>query len=206
MKRFAAFDAEDHEKYIQVFVPAVDELNLHYKEIRDARKELFKWDVLMPNWLSYEIDLGLSRCDDPVDWSCNQSHLGPEEGHFNYTDDSDNGEDFRSIQGSDDDHDSENNHGSDDDGDGSDGSSESGSESNMSGSEDDDLEGDDNSESDREVGIDDEGHDGEGSSGQSADPSSELPVEHATQDGEEDHALIDRSHESPSVTVGESGQ
>jgi hypothetical protein len=75
-----AFETRDHGKFAEYFIYAVDELDEEYLEIREARKQLFKGDILALNQLGCDIDVDFSRCDEKVVWSINEPFIGPEEG------------------------------------------------------------------------------------------------------------------------------
>lgn len=70
------FESQDFTSFVEVFNFVCDDLDAQYLEIRRARKELFAWDIEIDK--GCEIDLGLNRCDEMVDWAVNEPTLFPE--------------------------------------------------------------------------------------------------------------------------------
>jgi hypothetical protein len=146
-----AFEARSWGKFTEYFKSAVDYLDDEYLEIRKARKDLFKWDILELNQVGCDIDLELSRSDEKVKWSINEPILGPEEG---YNEDSDYSADG---QESDNEHNEDSDAASDEDADlDSDGDSNSDGDDNN----EDVVEDDDSGENELEG---EEDHEGAGS-------------------------------------------
>lgn len=62
-----AYKAHDGEGFIKYFKIAVDDMDAQYIEIRNARKQLFKWDLKRPGDVA-EIDVQPLRCDERIVW------------------------------------------------------------------------------------------------------------------------------------------
>ncbi|KAJ8065314.1 hypothetical protein OCU04_006005 [Sclerotinia nivalis] len=62
-----AYKAHDEEGFIKYFKSAVDDMDAQYIEIRNARKQLFKWDLKRPGDVA-EIDVQPLKYDERIVW------------------------------------------------------------------------------------------------------------------------------------------
>ncbi|KAH6680864.1 hypothetical protein B0J14DRAFT_274594 [Halenospora varia] len=71
-------DITEHQCYnefVDLFIEAFEDMDTQWLEIREARKDLFKLDIL--NQPECSIDLGLWRCDERVNWCVNEPDMSP---------------------------------------------------------------------------------------------------------------------------------
>jgi hypothetical protein len=71
----SALEQDDFQHFAKWFKIVASDMDAQYLKIRELRKELFKWDVL--NQRDSDIDLELTRCDEPIDWSVKEPEMGP---------------------------------------------------------------------------------------------------------------------------------
>ncbi|TGO44726.1 hypothetical protein BOTNAR_0755g00020 [Botryotinia narcissicola] len=62
-----AYRGRDVEAFVANFKYAVDDLDIQYLPIRNARKRLFEWDLKGPGYTA-EIDVEPLRCDEKIAW------------------------------------------------------------------------------------------------------------------------------------------